>query len=315
MMNNIGSRFQIENVNTLSASIAGYDVAVGTFILVAGRLGEIFGPKRIFIIGLGWSAAWSVIVGASFYSTQSLYITSRVAQGLGAALILPTGLDLLRALRPAGTQEAIIFALYAAMSPVGLIGGAIGASIFDELTWWPWTYWSFSITLFVLGVTGYFLIPSAARVGGMPPGRRAIILELDIPGIMTGIMSLGLFGYAWGQAHVVGWQQPYLWTILLISIVLAAAFVMIEAYYAQKPLIPSSALSLEVFWTLVALGCGWACFGIWSFYTWQFVERLRSTSPLLVSSPNSREDRHADRTTIRLLHISLLLSLLVVLLS
>lgn len=85
--------------------------------------------------------------------------------------------------------------------------------------------------------------------------------------------------------------------------------------HIEKPLIPSSALSLEVFWTLVALGCGWACFGIWSFYTWQFVERLRSTSPLLVSSPNSREDRHADRTTIRLLHISLLLSLLVVLLS
>ncbi|KAI1120438.1 major facilitator superfamily domain-containing protein [Nemania abortiva] len=280
----VGSRFQVANANDLSVAIAGYAAALGTFMLIAGRLGETFGCKRIFIVGLGWSAAWSLIVGTSFYSTRSLFITSRAFQGVGAALTLPTGLELLRARRATGIRRAIIFTLYAIMSPMGLIIGALGASLFDKLAWWSWAYWAFSITLTVLGIISCFIIPPVPRAKGLPSGARAIALELDIPGIITGIASFGLFGFAWCQAQVVGWQEAYLWIILTMSVALAVLFVILEACYAPKPLIPFSSLSAKILWILIAIACSWSCFGIWLFYGWQFVEHFRSTSPLQITT-------------------------------
>ncbi|KAI0532094.1 major facilitator superfamily domain-containing protein [Xylaria digitata] len=283
IMKGVSSRFRVGNANNLSSSIAGYSIALGTVVLIASRLGDIFGHKRIFIMGLAWSAGWCLIVGASFYSNQSLFIASRAFQGLGAAFTLPTGLALLRATRPIGMRKTVIFTLYAAMSPIGLIIGALGASLIVKVAWWPWAYWAFSVTLFVLGIISNFTISLARRTHKLLPGSRAVILELDIPGMITGSTSLGLFGFAWCQAQAVGWQEAYLWIILIMSGILAALFGMIETCYAPRPLIPYSALKWEVFWILVIIGCGWSCFGIWMFYGWQFVEQLRSTSPLLTT--------------------------------
>ncbi|KAI0449681.1 major facilitator superfamily [Xylaria acuta] len=284
IMKGVGSRFRVANAKNLSSSIAAYAIVLSMFILIAGRLGKTFGHKPIFMVGLVWWATWSLIVGASFYSTRSLFIVSRAFQGLGAALTLPTGLALLKATHPTGTRKTVIMSLHAAMSPTGLIVGALGAGVLDKLAWWPWVYWAFSITLVALRATSRFVIPSSPPARGAPSGARAATLELDIPGMVTGITSLGLFGFAWGQAHVVGWQQGYNWIMLTASVVLAAAFVMIETWYAPNPLIPYAALSLEVFLTLVAIGSGWSCFGIWIFYGWQFVERLRAASPLLATA-------------------------------
>ncbi|KAI1820674.1 major facilitator superfamily transporter [Xylaria intraflava] len=281
IMRNVGSRFRVTNADNLSSAIAGYDVALGTFILVAGRLGEIFGHKRIFIIGLVWSAVWSVVTGASFYSTRSLFILSQIFQGVGAGLTLPTGLALLTATGPTGIRKTIRFTLYSIMSPVGLIVGALGAGIFMKLAWWPWIYWVFSITLVVLAAVGCSAIPSIPQASRRQLDASEVISELDVPGMVAGIASFGLFAFVWSQAQEVGWQQVYLWIILIISVLLAVLFVMIEICYARRPLIPFSDLSSEVFWILVIVGCSWACFGVWMFYSWQFVGRLRSASPLL----------------------------------
>ncbi|KAI1750297.1 major facilitator superfamily [Xylaria castorea] len=277
------SRFRVTNADDLSSSISGYAIILGTFIMIARRLGKTFGHKPIFMLGLVWSAISSLIVGASFYSTRSLFIASRAFQGLGAALTLPTGLALLTATHPTGTRKTVITCIYAVMSPTGLMIGALGGSILDQMAWWPWVYWAFSITLVALRTVSRFVIPSTPPAKNLPPGARAVTLELDIPGMITGVSSLGLFGFAWGQAQVVGWQQGYIWIILIMSVVLAATFVMIEAWYTQNPLIPYSALSFEVFLILVAIGSGWSCFGIWMFYGWQFVERFRSASSLLTT--------------------------------
>ncbi|KAI2628206.1 major facilitator superfamily transporter [Xylaria nigripes] len=277
----IGSRFRVTNADNLSSAIAGYDMGLGAFILVASRLGAIFGHKRLFIIGLLWSAAWSLFVGASFYSTRSLLIISRTLQGVGVGLTLPSGLTLLEARCLTGIRKGVVFTLYSVMSPIGLILGALGAGIFAKLAWWPWVYWAFSITLVVLAAISCFTIPSTSRENSEESEANGIVSELDIPGMTTGITSLGLFGFAWIQAQEVGWQQLYLWIILILSVILAMLFVMIEAFYARKPLVPRSALSSDVFWILVTAGCSWSSFGIWSFYGWQFVERLRFVSPLL----------------------------------
>ncbi|KAI1359178.1 major facilitator superfamily domain-containing protein [Xylaria arbuscula] len=285
IMKGAGSRFHVANASVLSPAVAAYAVSLGTFVLIASRLGEIFGNKRVFVGGLAWSAVWSLVTGTSFYSTQSLFITSRAFQGVGAALTLPTGLSLLRAaVRPTGIRKTMIFAIHAAMSPTGLILGALCASLLVMVTWWPWVYFAYSMALAILATISHFTIRSSPQRHHRPCGVRAITLELDLPGILTGSLSLGLFGFAWGQALAVGWQEAYIGIILTMSVILAALFGMIETCYAPRPLVPYSAITWEVFWILVAIGCGWSCFGIWLFYGWQFVERLQYATPVLATT-------------------------------
>ncbi|KAI0973330.1 major facilitator superfamily domain-containing protein [Xylaria arbuscula] len=273
------SQFEVLNPNHLCSSVAAYAVALGIFVLNAHRLGEAFGNKRVFIAGLVWSTVWSPVIGASFYSKLPLFTVGRVCQAIGAACTLPTGLAMLRATRPPGEYKGALFKLYGAMSPIGLVLGALGGNILAQKKWWPWVFWVFSITLVVLGPLSYFAIPSAPPERRLRPGWRAMVVDLDLPGMISGTASCGLLGFAWSQAYAVGWQEPYIWVCLIMSVVLGLLFFMIEVCYSRKPLIPYSAMSPKVILILVVLGCGWSGFGIWLFYGWQFLEN----NPALVS--------------------------------
>ncbi|CAJ2505748.1 Uu.00g131420.m01.CDS01 [Anthostomella pinea] len=280
ILRDVCATFGVANPSDLSWAVAGYCMVVGTVILVAGRLGDVFGYKNMFLVGFIWSAVWSAVVGASFYSTSSLFLISRALQGVGAGLSLPNGLALLGAVYQPGMRKAAIFTLYATMSPLGLIAGAAGASALT-LVWWPLAYWAFTLVLLVVAFIGLIAIPNGIRITKRFETITAAMTELDIPGMLTGISGLVLFGFSWNQAALVGWQQPYIWIAMIAGLVMATLFVLIERYYATKPLVPFSALSPDGSWIPVALACGWSCFGIWIFYTWQFLEDFRNTSPLL----------------------------------
>lgn len=289
ILREIGVSFGVNNTSDLIWVLAGYSLAIGTFILIAGRLGDTYGYKRLFLAGFVWSAVWSAVSGSAIHSTHTLFIVSRVFHGLGAALSLPNGLALLGVTYPPGKQKAMVFTLVATTAPIGIIVGAVSASLF-ALAWWPLTYWTFALALLIIPGVGYFVIPTAAQKNETPKDLRAAISELDIPGAITGVSALVLISFAWNQAPLVGWEEPYLWITLIVGILLAILFVLIENYYAPKPLIPFFALSSDVSFILVAGACGWSCFGIWVSYTWQFVENIRGVSPLLVCrEPNYGE--------------------------
>ncbi|OTB09454.1 hypothetical protein M426DRAFT_70715 [Hypoxylon sp. CI-4A] len=283
ILREIGASFEISNISNLIWVLAGYSLAIGTFILIAGRLGDIYGHKQIFIAGFIWSAIWSAISGAAIFSTEALFIVSRVFHGLGAALSLPNGIALLGITYPPGKQKAMVFTLVATMAPIGIIVGAASASLFT-LAWWPLTYWTFAATLLIIAGIGCFAIPKFPHKSEAPKNLRAAMTELDIPGAITGVSALVLISFAWNQAPVVGWQEPYLLVALITGSLLAGIFVLIEHYYAPKPLIPFHALSSDVPLILFAGACGWSCFGIWASYTWQFVENIRGVSPLLATA-------------------------------
>jgi len=82
----IGAQFGITNPGTLSWLIAGYSLTVSTFILLSGRMGDVFGYKKMFIIGFTWFTIWSMIAGLAVYSNQVLFIFARVFQGLFLSL-------------------------------------------------------------------------------------------------------------------------------------------------------------------------------------------------------------------------------------
>ncbi|KAI0152743.1 major facilitator superfamily domain-containing protein [Xylariaceae sp. FL1272] len=275
----IGTTFGIATTSHLSWVVSSYTLAIGSFTLVAERTASVFGHKPVFILGLVVFSVWSAAAGASYYATQALFVICHAFQGLGAAFMLPTGFAILSS-SCEGEKRRRVLALYAAMAPLGLILGAFVSSALT-LGWWSLTFWVTSLILAITVVISGFVIPADPRTRTLPSGARAIIAEFDIPGILVGVSSLVLFGLAWNEAHVVGWQQQSLWIALIAACLLAGVFVVIESYYAARPIVPLSKLRPEVFWILSVLACAWAAFGVWVFYTWQFALSFRAASALL----------------------------------
>ncbi|KAI2602551.1 MFS general substrate transporter [Hypoxylon sp. NC1633] len=278
----IGDSFGIVNPGELSWFVAGYSLTIGTFILFSGRLGDIYGHKTMFLIGMGWYSLWSMVCGLAVYSNHVLFIFARVLQGIGPAVVLPNGLALLGITYAPGRRKEMIFALFGSMAPIGSILGSLFAGLF-ALAWWPWTFWAFAIVLAVYLALGYYAIPAASNRhhAERPRGFLNIIRELDLVGMSLGVGGLVLVNFAWNQAPIVGWPEPYVYVTLILGALFLAAFSVFEWNYAQNPLIPFHAFSSDVSFVLAAIVCGWSSFGIWFFYTWETLLVLRQEPPLL----------------------------------
>ncbi|KAL1863082.1 hypothetical protein VTK73DRAFT_6462 [Phialemonium thermophilum] len=280
LIHTIGASFGIDNPGQLSWLVAGYSLTVGTFILFSGRLGDVFGYKRMLLIGFAWFALWSVVAGVSVYSNFVLFVFARVLQGIGPAICLPNGLAIFGATYPPGHRKAMVFSFFGASAPTGALVGSVISSLLAE-AWWPWLFWVMAITLIVVAVVGYFVIPSPPQKLGPPHNLREMFIELDIPGVVSGVAALVLFNFAWNQAPLTGWDRPEVIVTLILGVLLAVSFFLVELKYSPMPLLPLDAVNADVAFVLAAVCCGWACFGVWSLYFVQILEQIRDLPPLL----------------------------------
>jgi MFS family permease len=281
IIKDIGASFNITNPGELSWLIAGYSLTVGTFILVSGRLGDMYGYKRMLIIGYCWFALWSMIAGLAIYSNKVLFIFARIFQGIGPAIVMPNGLAILGATYAPGKRKAMVFSIFGACAPNGSVLGSLFASLF-AMTWWPWAFFSFAIALAATAVAAHFIIPDPPRklsVAGK--SLREQLREMDWLGAVLGITALVLFNFAWNQAPIVGWNQPYVIVTLILGVLLVPVFFYVEARVSSNPLIPFDICNSETAFVLGCIACGWSSFGIWFYYAWSFILNLKEVSPLL----------------------------------
>ncbi|KAI0478562.1 major facilitator superfamily domain-containing protein [Xylariaceae sp. FL0804] len=288
LLPSIGRSFGVANPGQLSWLVAGYSLTVGTFILLSGRLGDIYGYKRMLSIGYAWFAVWSLVSGLSIYDEENgyvMFVFARVLSGIGPAITMPNGLALFGAAYPDGMRKTMAFALFGACAPSGSIVGATFSALFD-LTWWPWTFFSFAAVLAVLAGLVVLFVPAVPRSRAPPQTWREVVRALDLLGGVVGVTALVLINFAWNQAVVVGWRQQrdYVYICLLLGILLVPCFFVIETKVAPEPLIPLAALTSDVAYVMACIACGWGCFGIWLFYLLQFYTNLRHGSPLQISA-------------------------------
>lgn len=277
----IGDSFGTTNPGQLSWYAAAYSLTVGTFILIAGRLGDLFGHKRLFIAGFVWFGVWSLLAGFSVYTSPIFFDFTRAMQGIGPAFMLPNGVAILGRAYPPGRRKEMIFSLFGATAPTGFVLGATFASLFAEVAWWPWGYWTMGAVCFACAAIGIFFIP----VTPAPPRdtSHSMFSQVDGPGCIVGVTGLILINFAWNQGPVVGWDVPYVYSLLIVGFLFMAAFFYVE-WKAEFPLIPFDILNRTTGFVLACIACGWSSFGIWIFYWWQLVEVLRGYSPLLASA-------------------------------
>lgn len=280
----IGDSFGTTNPGQLSWFAAAYSLTVGTFILIAGRLGDLYGHKRFFTAGFVWFGVWSLLAGFAVYVRHSpiFFDVCRAMQGIGPAFLLPNALAILGRTYPQGRRKEMIFSIFGATAPSGFLVGAIFASIFAKFAWWPWTFWTMGIMCFVMAIAGHFAIPHTP-----PPVIEkdgiSMFTRVDGLGCITGVVALVLINFAWNQGPVIGWTTPYTYALLIVGFVFLALFGFIESR-AIFPLLPRAALTKDTAFVLGCIAAGWSSFGIWVYYSWQFLEVLRQHSPLSVTA-------------------------------
>ncbi|KAJ5700827.1 hypothetical protein N7536_003840 [Penicillium majusculum] len=277
----IGDSFGTSNPANLSWFAAAYSLTVGTFILVAGRLGDVFGHRNMFVIGFCWFSVWSLLAGFSVWSNQIFFDCCRALQGIGPALLLPNALAILgRTYRP-GLRKEMIFSLFGATAPGGFIVGGVFSSIFAQLVWWPWGYWVMGITCAILALVGWLVIPYSPQPKF--DDKLRLWQRLDLIGATVGISGLVLINFSWNQAALVGWKNPYTYVLLIVGFICIGAFALIERT-AACPLLPRSVFTGELAWVLGCIAAGWSSFGIIIYYFYQFMEVIKGDSPLLATA-------------------------------
>jgi MFS family permease len=272
----IGESFGTKNAGELAWYAAAYSLTVGTFILIMGRLGDMYGHKKMMVLGFTWFGLWSLITGVSVYSSSQIFFDiCRAFQGIGPAAVLPNALAILGNAYPSGSRKEMVFSIVGSTAPGGFLMGALFSSLFAQLAWWPWAYWSSAIACMFLAVASYVVIP-VMDTGNKGPVKSH---HFDLAGSITGVTGLVLVNIAWNQAPSVGWGQPYVYVLLIVGILLMGLFAFIERR-AADPLVPSCALTGQTGFILGCVAAGWSSFGIWIFYLWQFMEELQGLTPL-----------------------------------
>ena len=213
--------------SSLAWVINAYLITFGGLLLLAGRLGDLIGPKRIFISGLTVFTTASAICG--FAQSQAELIVARFVQGAGAAVMAATILGILVTLFPEPREKAKAMGVYAFVASAGgSIGLLAGGVLTQALSW----HWIFFINL-PIGVAalifGIALIPTLEGTGTHD--------GVDVLGAVLVTTAVMLLVYAIVKASGYGWQSWHTIVVGLVALILLAAFVRLEGRL-RHPLVP-----------------------------------------------------------------------------
>lgn len=234
-----------------------YTIAFAGFMLLGGRAADLFGHKRMFLIGLGLFTAASLAGGLAVEGWQLL--VARAAQGLGAAVLAPATLTIVTGAVPAGPARTRAIGTWSAVGAGGgAAGGLVGGVLTDMLSW-RWVL-LINVPVGVVVLIGAALWVRESRTGG---GRR-----LDLPGAVLVTGGLAAVAYGIVQTEQAGWGAAVTLVPLLGGLALLAAFVAVEARTAA-PLMPLKVFRSRAVTTanLSMLVNGSAAFAMWFFMT------------------------------------------------
>ncbi|MET8054065.1 MFS transporter [Streptosporangium sp. NPDC005286] len=259
----------------LNASLAdlqwvtsGYLLALAVFLITAGKLGDLFGHKRIFVIGIAGFALTSLAIGLS--DSITWLIAFRVLQGLFGALLQPAALALLRAAFPAEKLNMAIGVWGAVIGLSSAAGPIVGGLLVEHVNWQSVFFINVPVGIVALAV-GFLVIKES---------RAASLSRIDWLGVV--LLSGAMFCMVWAiiKAPEYGWGDTRTLGFLAGAVVLGAAFVYWQTK-ATEPLIPLSLFgnaSVAIGTVLMVL-VAFSMFGAMFFLTFYF-QGVHGLSPL-----------------------------------
>jgi EmrB/QacA subfamily drug resistance transporter len=258
--------------DSLAWVVNAYLLTFGGFLLLGGRLGDLFGHRRLFLIGIVLFTAASLACGLA--TSQEFLIGARAIQGLGGAVVSAVALSLIMMLFTETGERAKAMGVYGFVaSGGGTIGVLAGGVLTDLLNW----HWIFLVNI-PIGVAVYALSMRLLPADNVTAGDRRV----DIAGAVTVTVSLMLAVYAIVNGNEVGWATGQTLGLLAASVVLLGAFLVIELRVSH-PLMPLGLFKHRTLATAngVAVLLAGSMFA-WFFLTALYLQLVLDYSPLQV---------------------------------
>src|SRR3954470_15391658 len=207
--------------------VNGYILMAGGLLLLGGRLGDIFGRRRVFAAGVGLFGLTSAICGSVV--NPGMLITGRLLQGVGEALAAPTALGLIAVLFTDSKERAKALGIWGGVAGLGGVLGTVISGVLTDLANWRWV---FSLNVPVV-IAMLVLIPRAVTESRMTAAHHRI----DFPGAILGTGGLISIVFGLLRASTHDWGSWQVLLPLLGGVALLAIMVLVEARTAE-PLVP-----------------------------------------------------------------------------
>jgi len=247
--------------------VTAYALAFGSLLLLGGRLGDFFGRKRVFIVGLSGFAVASAIGGAA--QSFEVLVAARALQGVFGALLAPAALSLLTTTFTDPDERRKAFGVFGAIAGSGAAVGLLLGGVLTEWLSWRW----------VMFVNIAFAVP--AILGALTLLRHEAATarpRIDLPGTLTATAGLFAIVYGFSEAERSGWTDPLTLGFLIGGVALLAVFAVIERR-VRNPLLPMRViLDRTRGGSYLAVGIsGAGMFGVFLFLTYFLQQNLGYT--------------------------------------
>jgi EmrB/QacA subfamily drug resistance transporter len=256
-------------VSGLQWIIDAYTLVFAAFMLTGGTLGDLYGRKRVFLIGLTIFTAGSLMAGLA--PSLNALIAGRAIQGLGAAALLPGTLSILTQSFPDPRERAQAIGIWAGVSGLALaMGPIVGGALVDSLGWQSVFFLNIPI-----GIVAFIVALRVVRESKHPEGRH-----LDLPGQLLAITGLGTLTYALIEANTYGWTSPLILSLFAVAAVATALFIRVELR-SSSPMLDLSFFRNRTF-AAAATVAGLVSFGMFGvfFFLTLFLQNVQGYSAL-----------------------------------
>ncbi|MFD8200487.1 MFS transporter [Streptomyces sp. NPDC003470] len=207
--------------------VTAYALAFGGLLLFGGRIADLWGRKRTFVLGLAGFAVASALGGAA--TNEAMMFGSRALQGAFGALLAPAALSLLAVMFTDAKERAKAFGIYGAIAGGGAAVGLILGGFLTEYLDWRWTFFV-NVPFAVVAAAGAYLVIREPQ-----DGRNRS--PLDVPGVILSTLGLVALVYGFTRAESAGWSDSLTIGMFVGSAVLLLAFVLVESR-VKAPLLP-----------------------------------------------------------------------------
>ena len=236
-----------------------YMLTFGGFLLLGGRLGDLYGPRKLFLLGITFFTVASLACGLA--NTQELLIIARAIQGLGGAVVTAVSLSLIMNLFTEDAERAKAMGVYGFVcAGGGSIGVLLGGVLTRAFSW----HWIFLVNL-PIGIAVYALCKMLIPGGGGQPGST----KLDVTGAITVTAALMLAVYAIVNGNEAGWTSTQTVMLLGAAIACLVVFLIVESR-VKAPLVPLGLFRLRNLATANIVGVLWAA----AMFAWFFISAL-----------------------------------------
>jgi EmrB/QacA subfamily drug resistance transporter len=250
--------------------VTAYALSFGSLLLLGGRIGDLFGRKRVFVAGLAGFAIASAVGGVA--ESFGVLVVARALQGGFAALLAPAALSLLTTTFTIPSERNKAFGVFGVIAGSGAAVGLILGGALTEYLDWRWCMYVNLILAVPAAIAALRLLGEETASAAKP--------RIDIPGAITA--SAGLFGlvYGFSNAETHGWGAPLTIAALAAGVALLAAFVAIERR-VDHPLLPLRVVAdrgrAGAYLAVAIVGAG--MFGVFLFLTY-YLQQTLGFSPL-----------------------------------